>query len=164
MRFIVLLIFFISCSKEPLFKPLGEESKVTKVRESLENQEKLGLLNIGLQWIDGPNAIGEGENIFKIRFWNPSKSTIYGPYTLPQNKVCVLLWMKMSDGSEHGTSPVTIKIEHNDDGDILVVSDAYFVMNGQWQIRVRTVQEGTRCKATKDYEFLDEVIFAVNIN
>lgn len=157
-----ILLLFIGCSKSPLFNTV-DDNKVD-LAQPLLAQNRIGQWNIGIQWIQGPRNIGEGDNIFKLRFWDPDKATVYGPYELPPQKICVFLWMLMPDGSEHGSSPVTLEIEDNDDGKLLVIRDAYFVMNGVWQIRVRLVKDNVSCKATKDFPFEKEVIFAADVD
>ena len=160
---LLLMITFASCSKAPMFNT--EDNSSYRSSQPLEAKQKLGNLNIGLQWVKGPRVItangDDSENIFKLRMWS-NESTVYGPYSLPE-KVCVFLWMKMPDGSEHGSAPVAQEVEDNDDGDILVIKKAYFVMNGVWQIRVRTVAADTTCRATKNFDYIDETIFEANI-
>lgn len=53
--------------------------------------------------------------------------------------VAVDLWMRMGNGHEHGSAPVKMTLLS---GDSLLIEDAYFVMGGEWLVRVKLTIEG----------------------
>lgn len=152
MKIFILLITILvsaSCSKRPLFndpkvKNSPNNSRTENSSEERDVKKKLLGLGVHVEWETGPRNVNDGESILSLYFWDITKSTTYGPYLLPEKKICVLLWMVMPDGSEHGSAPVTIKKMNSEDGPFYKVSELYFLMNGLWQVRVRAVNNEVR--------------------
>lgn len=149
-----------SCGKSPLFTSQAPEKIIVQNSNSyyvhkLDNSD----YSFGLEWIKLPKF---NENSpFKLRFWNKN-NTLWGPYQAVNN-LCVFLWMKMPDGSEHGSSPVVISEIKKADETIYLVNEVYFVMNGVWQIRIRLIEDG-QCRSDIHQSFLSEKIIEVSIN
>lgn len=63
---------------------------------------------------------------------------VYGSELHPAN-VAVDLWMRMGNGHEHGSSPVKMT---QLSPDTLLIEDAYFIMGGEWLVRVKLTING----------------------
>ncbi|MNJ94869.1 hypothetical protein D3C87_125720 [compost metagenome] len=79
---------------------------------------------VQVDFTKGP--VNRDESQFAVRFLNTEDGTAVDPQGLK-----IDLWMQMGRHG-HGTAPV--KIERQDAG-VYFVSEAYFVMPGQWQVR-----------------------------
>lgn len=156
----LILLAFISCGKAPIFQ--NDVKKNQQINEQeLIHQFSNSPLNFAIEWLNGPRLYEK--STFKLRFWNNTNS-IFGPYEKLNSNPCVFLWMKMPDGSEHGSAPVTISVEVQNGNTIYVIDDVYFIMNGVWQIRIRELEENQVCDDDKNSKFLNEEIIEVYIN
>ena len=67
-------------------------------------------------------------------------------HVMPSNEGAVIenlsikLWMDMGNGHGHGSSPVTIN--PTDEANHYEISDAWFVMTGEWQVIVTFKEDG----------------------
>lgn len=161
---LMLLICVISCGKAPLFTN-NQSVKIVKNSLVSTNDNTYQLEHssylFGIEWIKNP--IAYENSAFKLRFWNLHNS-LWGPYIEVKPKLCVFLWMQMSDGNQHGSSPVTIQKLSKDDEVIYFIDDVYFVMSGKWQVRVRLIEEHQDCQSDILQSFLSEKIVEVYIN
>jgi hypothetical protein len=164
MKLLVLLLLVSACGNSPLFAPLESPNGKTVQTESLKSNDeyiwKDNRNHFAISWDKKPSL---GSNSpFKIKFWDSYQTNFLGPYELISNQVCVFLWMKMPSG-EHGTSPFEIEIKNSEDGPYYYFNQVYFIMSGNWQLRVRTVQNKSDCKSLKNDNFLEEVIVEITI-
>lgn len=157
---LILCIFTLaSCGKQPLFLPNKSVVKAEALGKDIGTKIDQKF-SFAIEWINPPKLYENSP--FKLRFWKNTDS-FWGPYVEMEN-ICVFLWMKMPDGSEHGSSPVNIKKIQKIDEVIYLVDDVYFVMNGKWQIRVRRLNHGQSCSGKIDKSFISEKIFEIYIN
>lgn len=143
---LLILLLSTSCSKSPLFESVGENqpqrSELNASEYNLWSDERY---EFGLQWIKPPKV---GQNSpFKIKFWDRYTTNALGPYTVLAPKLCVFLWMSMPDGSEHGSSPVTLTKET----DHYSVNEVYFIMPGKWKIFITTTEDFCPNSPKDDY-------------
>jgi hypothetical protein len=76
----------------------------------------------------------EDENTGTLHFWKKGGSGESGPYADPGATVSILLWMPAMG---HGSSPVTVTPQGEG---VYSVSKAYFIMPGDWEVRVQLKQ------------------------
>jgi hypothetical protein len=78
-----------------------------------------------------PATVGP-ESIFQVEFHNRTT----GAPEDPEGEVGVFLWMEMMD---HGSSPVAIA--HTKGSGVYLVTKAYFLMRGEWDVHVTIESE-----------------------
>jgi hypothetical protein len=164
---LLILLSVFSCGKTPLYGPLESDDNVsTRGSRNAQSDRATDELvwtddrqHFAFQWHSIP-AVGIDAK-FNIKFWDSYQTNFLGPYNyLPQN-LCVFLWMKMPDGSEHGSSPLVLSQVSDASGDYYSAKDVYFIMPGIWQIRVRTVSNLNQCNGLKSDPYLEEKIFEI---
>lgn len=62
----------------------------------------------------------------------------------------------MPDGSQHGSSPLSMELISTEEDKYYQFKDVYFLMNGHWQVRIRTVENQTDCQSLKTDPYLEE--------
>lgn len=140
-----LVILLSGCGKSPLFNHVRAEDQRASEPAPRPNACPLEFPKAGLcaaiSWDVMPT--GETEGSFTLRFW--SKAT--GVAADPAQTVFVKLWMKMDNGHEHGSSPVTTTKKLSSPGNPIPgqyqANRVFFVMAGRWQIRVQLKQGAT---------------------
>lgn len=155
MKLLLLTIFLISCGKAPFFSSLENTSDDKKVLP-FTAQDIFTFnsnLNFGMKWNQKPTV--SEKSSFTIKFWDKENGHFLGPYSKPENPLCVFIWMIMPDGSEHGSSPVLVT-ENNES---YFVDDLYFIMPGSWKLYIRTVESINQCNHSKFDPFIEEYIF-----
>jgi hypothetical protein len=161
---------FTSCGKSPLFSEMDNptdhsQAKLSESSDDVVTWAQTGY-SFGVEWYEGPYSLRKSS--FRLRFWRQNGATIWGPYELVEPKLCVMLWMRMPDGSEHGNAPLTItpiaSEQFSESNWIYHIDDAYFVMNGWWQIRVRLIEIEQQCGSLKSDPFIEEKILEVFID
>lgn len=155
-----------SCGKSPLYGPIEKSTNSSNSIQSVQASDEFvwtdNRMHFALQWHSIP-ATGSNSP-FAIKFWDSYQTNFLGPYSKLSKNVCVFLWMKMPDGSEHGSSPLVLTEKTSDNGSFYHLDDVYFIMPGTWQIRIRTVNSMTDCQGLKSDPYLEEKILEVNIN
>lgn len=155
--FLICLVFG-SCGKSPLFTPLDSGNEATRYLAPINSNEGLTWgksdYRFGIRWLKKP-AIGENSP-FEIKFWNHKTGNFLGPYTALKEELCVFLWMVMPDGSEHGSSPIIVEKINSESETYYLADDVYFIMPGNWQLKIRTVNEAGHCRGMKDDPFIEE--------
>lgn len=130
MRFILPLLFILlsACANHDYVDPkeLAQNNQQSASACAL-SFEKVGLC-ASISWTQGPQTPQASE--FILHFWNKKTANINGPYITPPQNLSVVLWMPSMG---HGSAPV--KIEKLEDG-VFRVSNVYFIMLGDWEIRV----------------------------
>ena len=176
LNYLIFILIFTSCGKAPLFNSIDKSKNPyqspSALMASSDQSFQLADSNyaFGLEWVEGPNSFVKSS--FRLRFWDRNTGSIWGPYEKIEPKLCVMLWMQMPDGGEHGSAPVTISTQRFETSDfspvqtdwIYLVDDAYFVMNGLWQIRIRLIANDQSCGALKSDPFLKEEVLEVHID
>ncbi len=163
MKIIALLFLLIACGKQPLFsssQDSNDTDRTSNIQALTAGQYHLfGKSHyFGIKFDSSPK-IGENSS-FVLKFWNKDNGHFLGPYTQFQNHLCVFLWMKMPDGSEHGSAP----LEMNKIDDYYLLDEVYFIMSGKWAIHIRTVENISHCANDINDPYLEEVILDININ
>jgi hypothetical protein len=156
---IIIFLLVISCGKAPLFAPL-EKTTITHTNALSSNDVEIWpdhRTHFAIQWKSRPTSTAEAQ--FIIKFWDSYHTNFFGPYDHLLNRLCLFLWMKMPDGSEHGSSPITLTTLD----DHYQASDLYFIMPGLWQIRLRTVESSSHCTGLKSDPYLEEKILEIFI-
>lgn len=123
--FILLSCFFltVSCGKSPLLlKKSNQEAQGQNNFETAKNFQSTGH-QVDLTWLSPLNSTAPGHFLL-ITKKNGSMTDLPVGFS-------VFLWMPSMG---HGSSPVTIK---KLDTGIYDVSDVYFIMDGDWQIRIQ---------------------------
>jgi hypothetical protein len=120
---IVLLILIVSCGKSPLqMKKSNDEIQKQSAYETTQNFESSGH-QIDLTWLSPISSSDSGHFLLISK-----KNNIVSD--LPVG-FAVFLWMPSMG---HGSSPVAItKLATG----IYDISKVYFIMDGEWQIRVQ---------------------------
>jgi hypothetical protein len=162
---LLLSMTFISCGKAPLFKAM--EDKDRRNIQALNANDTIVFegtdYHFGIEWNEGPYSLEKSS--FTLRFWDKKEGSIWGPYLKVKPKLCVFLWMLMPDGSEHGSAPLTINANTiNSEETAYFIDEAYFIMNGPWQIRVRLIKPEQACGTLKSDPYLQEKILDLFIN
>ncbi len=166
MKFILLfsyLVMFVSCGASPLFSSLDTESlKEVPVTLGLSSARDIvwkgdDRLHFAISWKESPNV--SKKSSFVIKFWDSYQNDFFGPYEKLNNPLCIFLWMKMPDGNEHGSSPVSV-LESDDS---YLIDDIYFIMSGVWELRLRTVEDISHCTSLKNSPFIHEEIIKLNV-
>lgn len=116
-----------------------------------------------IEWITGPHNVGLGESQFKLRLWNKDAGTLYGPYLEPSEKVCAFIWMKMPDGSEHGSSPLLLEKLSETNGPVYLYKEAYFIMNGTWSLYIKLIKPSETCKEIPSQKAISEIVHEITI-
>lgn len=152
-----------ACGKSPLFSPLkGETPKGSQIL-ALQGEEGFSFgkngQRFGLQWISSPE-VGSNSPL-NLKFWDSSSRNFLGPYTLLENELCAFLWMVMPDGSEHGSSPIELGLVESENGNYYHLDQVYFIMPGNWQLRIRSVAQSSDCRGYKSDPYLEERIIEV---
>lgn len=156
--FFTLLV--VSCGADPLigsFKEKGDDT--LSIAQGLGSSSARPWpgnerMKYALSWKEKP-SYGQKSSFF-IKFWDIYQSDILGPYQHLENKLCVFLWMRMPDGNEHGSSPVTLVKKD----DYHIVDDIYFIMSGNWEVRIRTVEHDSHCTSLKRAPFISEDVLS----
>lgn len=165
MKFLFLLIFIVSCSKAPLFAPLEDSNNSKGNIQALKNSDEYTWvdknIHFAIKFENNPSV--SSNSPFIIKFWDTNQTNFLGPYQKLDKELCVFLWMKMASGSEHGSSPVVLTQVSDPNGDYYKVEDVYFIMTGNWQIRIRTVADINDCRSQKTDPYLEEKIIEINI-
>ena len=78
----------------------------------------------------------QGENSFELKFWSSTEGTKDGPYTDFDGTAAVQLWMPSMG---HGSSPVTVTSVARGH---YSVTRVYFIMPGDWDVRVQIKKNG----------------------
>lgn len=160
MKFICLILLFVSCGKSPLFSnPAEIRTKSENTNAILASDEFVWNQNFhfGIQWLSKPSI---GNKITaNIKFWDDQKYNFLGPYEKLTKPVCVFLWMKMADGSEHGSSPIVI----SEKSDYYFLDEIYFIMSGDWELRIRTIENESQCRGNKNDEYINEKIIHIKL-
>lgn len=167
--FMFMALTLISCGKTPLYGPLESSVPDTNtdndsIEAALARHEfvwKDGRHHFAFQWHSIP-AIGTNSR-FSLKFWDSYQVNFLGPYNLLKQHVCVFLWMTMPDGSEHGSSPVLLSKKDDNSGKYYVGDEVYFIMPGDWEVRVRTIENQNQCKGLKSDAYLEEYIVKISI-
>jgi hypothetical protein len=163
---LLILFFLFSCGKAPLYGSLNSddnnEGRLQSANASDELIWKDARHHFAFQWHSIP-AVGI-DSQFSLKFWDSYQTNFLGPYNYLNQNLCVFLWMKMPDGSEHGSSPLILNKVFDDSGYFYRATDVYFIMPGLWQIRVRTVKDLNQCNGLKSDPYLEEMIIEININ
>jgi hypothetical protein len=159
------LFLAVSCGKSPLYGPIKDNNNSsTDIQSALASDEQIwsdNRMHFALQWHSIP-ATGSNSS-FSLKFWDSYQTNFLGPYNQLNQNVCVFLWMKMPDGSEHGSSPLVLTEKTTDNGSYYHLDDVYFIMPGKWQIRIRTVGTSSDCQGFKSDPYLLEKIVKVTI-
>lgn len=160
-----LLFLLLSCGKEPLFLSLAKKNTTKSVQElnASERYFKNTSYAYTTEWLKGPYNVGHGASEFKLRIWDKNTATFYGPFLKPIEKVCAFLWMKMPDGSEHGSSPLELSIIETEDGPIFHYTEAYFLMNGKWRLYITLINDNESCLFNPSQKGLSQAIHEINI-
>jgi hypothetical protein len=156
-------VIFVSCGADPLFSSI--ESSRDKVLNQIQSFEDSGFrvwpgdtrMKYAISWKESPSF--GNKSSFEIKFWDYYQNDFFGPYEKLNNPLCVFLWMKMPDGNEHGSSPVTL-IEREDS---YFVDDIYFIMSGQWEVRVREVEKISDCTSLKQSPYIVEDVLKIDV-
>jgi hypothetical protein len=160
MKYLILLLLFISCGREPLFN--AHDPSKNQTRETLSAKESFAWGETHLDFaikFDKQPRVGE-EAKLTIKYWDRTQTNFFGPYEILKDHFCVFLWMKMPDGSEHGSVPaITTQVDT-----YYKTTDLFFIMNGKWQIRLRTVKDPADCTGFKDAPYIHEEIITLTIN
>lgn len=163
--FLLFIFSFVSCGKTPLYGPLEDSSDTSRRFQSASASDELvwkdARHHYAFKWQSIPAAYSDSQ--FSIKFWDSYQTNFLGPYNFLPRNLCVFLWMKMPDGSEHGSSPLVLSKVSDSSGDYYKASDVYFIMSGLWQIRVRTVADLNHCNGLKSDVYLEEMIIEINI-
>jgi hypothetical protein len=85
-------------------------------------------------WNSEPSP--ENENSAILRFWDSATGSSAGPFRDADGEVVVKLWMPSMG---HGSSPVTVT---SNGGGIYTASRVFFVMPGEWEVRVQIKKGG----------------------
>lgn len=91
------------------------------------------------------NPTSTKESVFLVHLMPADQNTNF-------TDINVLLWMDMGNGHGHGSAPV--EISATEENNHFVVSNAWFVMMGQWQVIV----------TFKDKGIDQKIIIPVNVN
>ena len=128
--FLVLFFLFVGCAK-----PNYQDAIAQGQQNVNGNGYKLASATLGLaiDLIFDKAPTDSEENFFTLQFHNPDGVTAVA---LDKN-VAVILWMPSMG---HGSSPV--KIQKTADG-IYRVSKVYFIMPGDWEIRLQIKDKET---------------------
>jgi hypothetical protein len=133
--------FALGCLKSPLFNHAEADQEATagQTRNQLPSVEEcpLEFVNSGLcaalVWIQVPNEDEKGK--FNLRFWKKEEPQVH---VTPENRMVVKLWMPSMG---HGSSPVVVTQDKDVDGNLIAgeytVSEVYFVMGGEWEIKIQ---------------------------
>jgi hypothetical protein len=96
------------------------------------------------------NPTTENDSPFTLRIWSKTAGTAAGPYFDPESvDLNVVLWMPVMN---HGSAKVVLN--HSAAG-VYDVSNVYFVMSGEWEVRVQWTQNGN---------VVDQAIVPANVN
>ena len=129
-----------SCGKSPLsLKKPNEEIPGQNKFESAKTFQSTGQ-QIDLTWLSPLNSTDTGHFLLIAKKNNVVSDLPIG--------FTVFLWMPSMG---HGSSPVTVKKLGTG---IYDISDVYFIMDGEWQIRIQLKNNGT---------MLEELNFTYNI-
>lgn len=163
----VLIVFLLSlvcsCGAGPLFSSLKDEERIEQgVVVNLEDNKIRqwggdSRLNYALSWKEAPSFGAKSSLI--IKFWDSYQNDFFGPYEKLSNNICAFLWMKMPDGNEHGSSPITMVEEV----DSYFFDDIYFIMAGHWELRIRTVESASHCTSLKNSPYIHEEILKIYV-
>ena len=130
MRFLFILLFIAlsACARKNYADPkeLAQNNQQQSADCALEFT-KVDLC-ASISWTQGPQTPQQSE--FILHIWNKKNANVNGPYQDPTQNLSVVLWMPSMG---HGSAPV--KIEKLQDG-VFRVSNVYFIMAGDWEIRV----------------------------
>ena len=137
-----LILLTSACGQSPLLHHLNA-NEIQSRRSSLESPtaepscpisfDKSGLCG-QLTWKG--EVSDEVENAFSFRIWNKITSRPEGPYSDVEGSFAVQLWMPSMG---HGSSPVTVTRTAAGEFE---VSRVYFVMPGDWDIRLQIKKNG----------------------
>ncbi len=151
------LFLTLSCGKSHLFGALTGEKPNVLTQSSQGDFENWpnSRYQFDLRFNTKPKV--SINSPFQLYFWDSYQDSSIGPYLYLNSKLCVLLWMKMPSGTEHGSSPVeVIRVD-----DHYEIDDVYFIMPGTWKIYIRTIEQNANC--TKDSSFIEEAIVEVTL-
>ncbi|WP_127716083.1 hypothetical protein [Halobacteriovorax sp. HLS] len=157
------LLFLSSCGGEPLFSSLKEKTSNDQAFiEQVRNNKVMKWagdtrISFAISWKEGPEFGSKSSMV--IKFWDSYQNDFFGPYEKLSDKVCAFLWMKMPDGNEHGSSPISI-IENEDS---YFFDDIYFIMAGRWELRIRTIDNDMNCSSIKDSPYIHEEILSIHV-
>ena len=136
MKHLIVFVFTLftlnACQASPLFNHENASNRSINADVSDEScplDFPTSRLCSKIEWIAGPN--GSEENSFYLKFWNKESGSADGPYVNPDHAVAVQLWMPSMG---HGSSPVTVTEETTG---VFLVTRVFFVMPGDWDIRVK---------------------------
>lgn len=158
MKYLLLLFIFVSCGKSPLFGKIDDADSPNKIINSASATDEYvwadKRLHFGIVFNNKPE-VGI-DSTFKLKFWDSYQTNFLGPYQKLEEKLCVFLWMIMPDGSQHGSSPLSMELISTEEDKYYQFKDVYFLMNGHWQVRIRTVENQTDCQSLKTDPYLEE--------
>ena len=65
----------------------------------------------------------------------------------------------MHDGNEHGSSPTVL----HEREDHYFIDEIYFIMKGQWDLHIRSVENEEHCTSLKSSPYISEQIININV-
>jgi hypothetical protein len=139
----------LACGNSPLFN--HENAVETSPRWAPAHGScPLGFKNSALcasfDWQTGPAV--SAKSTATLRFWDPSSATVNGPYRDVDGEVAVELWMPSMN---LGSAPVVVTPQG---GGTYAVDNIYFIMHGDWEVRVQIKRGG---------QLVDKTSFALDL-
>ncbi|MFN8943405.1 MAG: hypothetical protein ACK5WZ_02140 [Pseudobdellovibrionaceae bacterium] len=123
---LVVILLTVSCAKANYQNATSDINEINSQNELCAKQFGQSSLCVDLVWEQLPTEDLRG--IFKLKFYRlEDPSVMVEPNLAPS----VVLWMPSMG---HGSAPV--QIQKVSDG-IYQISEVYFVMSGEWDIRVQ---------------------------
>lgn len=147
--FLSMIVVPLAACNSPLLEHANAQEAGGRSRSDASSQNSRCPLNFPqhgicaeLTWDQTPNE--QNPSTFTLRFWASGEATSNGPYSAPNDKVFVKLWMPSMG---HGSAPVTLAQEMDAGNQVIPGiysgSNVYFIMTGAWQVKVQLKQGST---------------------
>ena len=155
MKILLFFIFVLTSCGKPIFKSNAIKKPELEFSQASNNFWPEINKDFEINFINKPQ-IGLNSK-FDISFFPPGSSV----EEKLSEKFCVLLWMVMPNGSQHGSSPMDIS--YNSVSKKYEIDEVYFLMPGIWQIRMRTIDSTQVCSPLINSSYLSEHIIEISI-
>jgi len=132
-----------ACGKAPINNLADVSRKIDRLEDELNTLPLKNMLGhqIFIQFYTRPSTAIEGKMLLQVV---DDQGNLYNDYDL---ELDAFLWMKMSNGKEHGSSPLTIK---KTAPGLFYLSEMFFIMNGKWELHL-TLKNATNSSTLVHY-------------